>query len=224
MKQLIMGIVIAMFSVCASAQKDVTRFLGIPVDGTKAEMIQKLKAKGFRPSTYNKEILEGEFNGRNVYLGVVTNGGKVWRVAMFDAVNSDEQAIKTRFNTLYYQFNNNSKYFTLSGYANTIPDDEDISYQMTVNNKPYEAAFFQSLDSTITKEIIRNEALKKYTQQELENPTKEIQTNLSAMEFDYRIVACTKKTVWFKIERSYGEYYIVMYYDNEYNKANGEDL
>ena len=29
------------------AQKDVTKFLGIPVDGTKAEMMQKLKAKGF---------------------------------------------------------------------------------------------------------------------------------------------------------------------------------
>ena len=30
------------------AQKDVTQFLGIPVDGSKSEMIQKLKAKGYR--------------------------------------------------------------------------------------------------------------------------------------------------------------------------------
>ena len=30
------------------AQTDVTRFLGIPVDGSKTEMIQKLKEKGFR--------------------------------------------------------------------------------------------------------------------------------------------------------------------------------
>ena len=29
-------------------QRDVTKFLGIPVDGTKREMRQKLKAKGFR--------------------------------------------------------------------------------------------------------------------------------------------------------------------------------
>ena len=28
------------------AQKEVTKFLGIPVDGFKSEMIQKLKAKG----------------------------------------------------------------------------------------------------------------------------------------------------------------------------------
>lgn len=81
MKQLIMSVVIAMFAVCASAQKDVTRFLGIPVDGTKTEMIQKLKAKGFRPTTYDKETLEGEFNGRDVYVSVVTNNNKVWRIS-----------------------------------------------------------------------------------------------------------------------------------------------
>ncbi len=33
------------------------------------------------------------------------------------------------------------------------------------------------------------------------------------------------RVVWFTIkERSYGKYVIVMYYDNEYNKAKGEDL
>ncbi len=39
-------------------QKDVTKFLGIPVDGTKSAMIQKLKAKGF---TYDatKDVLRG---------------------------------------------------------------------------------------------------------------------------------------------------------------------
>lgn len=34
-----------------------------------------------------------------------------------------------------------------------------------------------------------------------------------------------KKPVWFRIiERSYDRYYIAMFYDNEYNQANGEDL
>jgi hypothetical protein len=33
-----------------------------------------------------------------------------------------------------------------------------------------------------------------------------------------------KKSVWFRISEYYGKYYIVMYYDNEYNHANGEDL
>ena len=65
------------------AQKDVTKFLGIPVDGTKSAMIQKLKAKGF---TYHQkdDLLEGEFNGEKVNIAIVTQGNKVWRIAVAD--------------------------------------------------------------------------------------------------------------------------------------------
>ena len=38
------------------AQKDVTKFLGIPVDGTKAEMKKKLQEKGFVFEAKPKEI------------------------------------------------------------------------------------------------------------------------------------------------------------------------
>ena len=33
-----------------------------------------------------------------------------------------------------------------------------------------------------------------------------------------------KKPVWFTISEFRGKYYITMFYDNEYNTANGEDL
>ena len=33
-----------------------------------------------------------------------------------------------------------------------------------------------------------------------------------------------KKSVWFRIFENMGKYYVSIYYDNEYNKANGEDL
>ena len=33
-----------------------------------------------------------------------------------------------------------------------------------------------------------------------------------------------KKSVWFMISEMYGKYYIAMFYDNEYNRAQGEDL
>lgn len=32
------------------------------------------------------------------------------------------------------------------------------------------------------------------------------------------------RQVWFMIIESYGEYRIAMYYDNEYNRADGSDL
>jgi len=41
---------------------------------------------------------------------------------------------------------------------------------------------------------------------------------------DYISEKFAKKSVWFMISRDYGEYSIVMYYDNEYNHSNGEDL
>ena len=37
--------------------------------------------------------------------------------------------------------------------------------------------------------------------------------------------AIEKKSVWFTIkEEGYDKYKIIMFYDNEYNNANGEDL
>ena len=133
-------------SVTVYAQKEVTKFLGIPVDGYKSEMIQKLKAKGYK---YNStaDCLEGEFNGREVIIGVVTNNNKVYRIAVFDKDYSNETDIKIRFNTLCGQFENNSKY--IGSPDQKISESDDISYEISVHSKRYEAVFYQksSFDS-----------------------------------------------------------------------------
>lgn len=121
------------------AQNKVTTFLGIPVDGTKAEMIQKLKAKGFA-ETVHPEVLEGEFNGRDVLIFVHTNRNIVWRIAVVDANTCDEAQIKVRFNNLCDQFRNNERYV---GPDQLLSEDEDIGYEMLVNNKRYAAVFAQ---------------------------------------------------------------------------------
>lgn len=128
------------FSAALFAQVEVTKFLGIPVDGTKKEMISKLKDKGFT-DFYGTDMLEGEFNGKNVYVFVQTNNRKVWRIGLVDQVSCDETQIKINFNNLCRQFEENSKYI---GFVDqTIPGDEDISYEMSVNSKRYEAVFYQ---------------------------------------------------------------------------------
>ncbi len=33
-----------------------------------------------------------------------------------------------------------------------------------------------------------------------------------------------KKSVWFMISELYGKYFITMFYDNEWNHSDGEDL
>ena len=58
----------------------------------------------------------------------------------------------------------------------------------------------------------------------MENPSEEVSQDIYKMTAMYALDKATKKTVWFMISENYGEYYITMFYDNEYNRANGEDL
>ena len=229
MKRLLF-IVLAMIATITSfaQQKDVTSFLGIPVDGTKTEMKQKLIAKGFVPKKIGDfERLEGEFNGHDVNVYIATNNNKVYRIMLVDKNYVDEAQIKIRFNRLVEQFENNKQYISLDKY--TLSDDENISYEMTVNKKNYNAVFYQvpnmeKADTLALQEKIRNELLSKYTEAELKNPTEEItKETLNATTKIFKEMIFMKP-VWFRISEYYGEYSIAMYYDNEYNHANGEDL
>ena len=201
------------------AQQDVTKFLGIPVDGSKSEMIQKLKAKGYTSSPLDKDVLVGEFNGADVNIHVVTNNNKVYRIMICDVNNIDERAIQIRFNRLCEQFVNNSKYSSLPLEEYMIPDDEDISYEITVHKKCYESVFYQKTDETFMAKQIEA-AFPQYTKEQLANPSEELRAEIVNFVTQY----ISKKAVWFMINERLGKYCITMYYDNEYNNANGEDL
>lgn len=54
MKRILSVAILLVISVSLFAQKDVTKFMGIPIDGFKPEMIQKLKEKGFVSSESDK--------------------------------------------------------------------------------------------------------------------------------------------------------------------------
>ena len=229
MKRLLF-IVLAMIATITSfaQQKDVTSFLGIPVDGTVLSMKQKLVSKGFVPKKFgDEEYLEGEFNGCNVNVYIRTNNNKVYRIMLADNFTVDEAQIKIRFNNLVSQFENNKRYFSLDKY--TLSDEEDISYEMTVHNKNYEAAFYQvpDMEKTYTlalQEKVRNELLSKYTEAELKNPSEEITKEIANTTIKIGTELMLMKFVWFKIVRVNGKYFICMFYDNEYNRSHGEDL
>lgn len=210
-------------------QNDVTQFLGIPVDGNKIELIEKLKSKGFTIKPNEKDILIGQFNGTTVNIHIVTNNNKVCRIMVADANFSKEIDIKIRFNNLLQQFKKNEKYMpaSLNTEKYVIPEDEKISYEMLVNKKRYEAAFYQiplKIDTLSIAEKIKSELALKYTEEQLSNPTEELQKEMITTGLPYILEIYSKKSVWFMINELYGEYYITMFYDNEYNRANGEDL
>jgi hypothetical protein len=203
------------------AQKDVTQFLGIPVDGYKPEMIRKLKDKGFTISADNKDVLVGEFNGIAVNIHIATNNNKVCRIMVADANSISEGDIKIRFNKLCQQFHNNKKYLSSSDSPvskDALSEDEDISYELAVNKKRYEAIFFQKTENYDSLTLERDILSKKepFTDTDKDRLSVILAKMLDANNFN--------KIVWFMISEHYGKYFITMFYDNEYNRAKGEDL
>lgn len=217
----ILAFIMPMLPTTLYAQKDVTQFLGIPVDGYKPEMIRKLIDKGFRSSTSNKDVLIGEFNGVDVNIHIGTNNNKVFRIMIADANSMSEGDIKIRFNKLCQQFHNNKKYISLSDSSVSkyvLSDDEDISYEISVNSKRYEAVFYQKSANFDSLTLERNILLKK---EPFTDTDKDRLSVILAKLFDNNNF---NKVVWFMINENHGKYYITMFYDNKYNSANGEDL
>lgn len=233
MKKILLFILM-FFSLTMSAQKDVTKFLGIPVDGYFADMKKKLIAKGFTYNTQYK-VFDGEFNGRDVHVYIATNNNKVWRIMVCDKTPCGEADIKIRFNNLCRQFAKNKKYIpTNMGESDyTIPENEDISYKMIVDKKRYEASYYQisdhsSIDTLALQNKVREAFLKEFSQEEIDNPTEEQREKMisiiSSVVTNDTFDSMKNKLVWFIISETYGEYFITMFYDNEYNHSDGEDL
>ena len=180
MKKIVLSIILCVMTFAAIAQDNKTiKFLGIPIDGNKKEMISKLQAKGYKYDAAS-DALFGEFNGTNAVISVQTVNNRVWRIAIVDAnMNSDEANIKIRYNLLFEQLSNNGKYKVADG--STLGEKEDISYEMIVRKKRYEATF-----------AFKDKSI--------------------------------HGIVWYMIAERYGKYGIVMFYENQDNAANGDDL
>ena len=237
MKKLVFTLLMLLTLSMSAQENDVIKFMGIPVDGTKSEMIAQLKKKGFTLKTINNnEFLEGKFNGESVHVYVHTNNDVVDRIVVHQEKTSNESNIKIKFNNLVRQFNNNDKYFP-EYQDQYIGEREDISYEMSVHSKRFQASFYQKhskQEEDLIKQdiydnynvyldkLLDNEALKEYAD-EIRNGEKDDNVNrlFAVIEFAYMM----NNQVWFMIsEFEYDEYYISIFYDNLRNRPNGEDL
>ena len=233
MKKLITTTLLVLFFGYVYAQKDVTTFLGIPVDGTRSEMVKKLKEKGFTTKS-NTDLLQGRFNGRDSYVSIQTNrNGKVWRIGVMDVNPMSEISIKIRFNNLVTQFSQKEDKYIGTGDSQIIPEDEDISYEMLVHSKRYEALFYQMpnfelFDKEYAQQRIYKVLSQKYTAEQIQNPTEkekaEIDEIISEETQTINYETARSKAVWFMINEKYGEYSIFMYYENRSNNIDDDDL
>ena len=144
MKKILLVALLMNITFISFAQKTI-KFLGIPIEGTKKEMISKLQAKGYEYNSYN-DYLTGEFNGADVMINVQTVNNQVWRIAIIDASPSNEANIKIKYNRLFDQLSNNGKYKSVG--KGELTDEDDISYEMNVNKKRFDANF-RPVDNSI---------------------------------------------------------------------------
>ena len=151
MKKVITIIILILLSFISFGQnKGAIKFLGIPIDGTRSHFYSELKEKGF---IYNSvfDNFRGQFNGESVNVYVHTNHDVVDRVYV-SFPETSENDIKIDFNRLVKQFKDNGKYLDLS--MNTeISEDEDISYEISINQKRYQASF-SYFDPDRDKEVL----------------------------------------------------------------------
>lgn len=154
MKKILFILFLFVASLTVDAQ---VNFMGIHVDGDAYSMLHQLRKKGFTDMTEKYEmenkqlpILKGTFNGKSVHVFVATNNEKVYRICVAYAQPVNESQVIIDFNNLFYQFSNNSKYLWLDG--DEIEQKEDISHEMCVHNKQYDATFYQILSDNLSEE------------------------------------------------------------------------
>ena len=229
-KKILSTLTLALATIVAVAQTPAQfKFLGIPVDGKKSSFIIQLIQKGFKYDV-KEDMLTGKFNGMESNIMVSENNGKVDRVYVIDENGCDEAQIRIRYNTLLQQFKSNEKYLELDE-NQPLPDDEDISYEMTVHSKTYEATFYfnpiygwTDEDNMKMAANLRAELDAQIESGEYKDPTEEKTTQILQAMAAQKLIGMLDGQVWFRIVKRYGDYYIAMYYDNLKNRPNGEDL
>lgn len=240
MKKLLSFVIgIFIYSFVFGQSESTLKFLGIPVDGSKSEMVAALKSKGFEYDS-ESDLLIGDFNGKKSFIGIGENHGKVYRVAVFDVNRCDAGEIRIRFNNLIHQFENNDKYFYIFP-NDIIPEDEDIHYEIIVHDKQYSATFKYNplygndeLRNRLINEAVEESKLfleEKKDEKTIDGITygefysdKYNYDQLISAQVSLKVIQMSNSSVWFKIFEYHGEYYIGLYYDNLLNEPNGEDL
>lgn len=256
MKKIVTTILFALVAVITFAQASnatALKFLGFPVDGTKQQMIENLKSRGFSYNTFD-DYLTGQFNGEYVQVLIHTNHSIVDRIVVVFPSTSSKSEIKNRFNRLLRQFENNDKYFAFEK-NEPIPMNEDIAYELTVNDKLYQAGFYyvgdtpfeqtiNNLCELVTSMLPEEQAASIVSDVNtfMETPTHEnvwIFEHLTELLLNAEwtpekvaqfssianaVSSVYNSFVWFSIDNQGIDYNIDLFYDNRANMANGEDL
>lgn len=221
-KNLLFSVLFAcVFPLTGLADTETTHFLGFAVDGSKEQMIENIKSKGF---IYNKEddFFTGIYYGQPSYIFVKTKNNVVSRIIVYDIAQRNATEIKERFNTLYGRYLRNDRYISLQEEDARIPAKEDVGYEMRIHNKLYKAVFGQmrtnSSDSiTVQTRATRPSEMPPIDSEKLRVDIRERRRRLHAKAMSFANGVEPSKhlsQVWFTISEKFGMYGIIFFYDN----------
>jgi len=221
-----------------SAQDGIIKFKGIPVDGTKDEMIIKLKQKGFTYD-YTNDMFKGVFDGDNIVGFIQTYNGKVYNIRfVHDSHGFNKSVVINKFNSLVLRYETNEKYLSNIKLDKAINDIdtyqidsyEDIGNEMK-RGKTYKAQYYYTFDKDLSDTTglyqFKIETIRKY-----QNLASTYGRNLDDFINDttlpvlYYMHKLEQDMVQFYIidGMDYDTYLIMFDYSNRRNAPNGDDL
>ena len=158
------------------AQKYPTRFLGFPVDGSKAVMMENLKSRGYK---YHRtgDYFTGFYFGEPVYIFLNTRNSRLNRVLVYDVIQRDSLEIKKRFNQVYLRFRDNPLYVYMSGKKGRISTTENIAIGISHYSKNYKAVYGQKKKTSADSLDVQRRAAV---------PPKNPDFNFDALKDDFR--------------------------------------
>ena len=198
---------------------DALKFLGIPVDGSKEQMYNRLKEKGFSGYSW-EEYMEGIFNGEKVRVYIGTNHGIVDRIKVVFPY-TEERLNKVKYNTLISRFGRNPKYTELRD-NKIIPENEDISQEIVLHDKVYDSVYY-FLRSDVNANSWKEDFFREYNARYKKPLSGLTQIEIEEVLFSLpkRISDSVTGIVWFTLP-DYNK--IELFYDNLKNRPRGEDL
>lgn len=199
-----------------SSQDDPTTFLGIPIEGTRRNMEQRLLEAGFVLMDDNS--FAGVYNDEPVVIIIHTYNRKVCRLEVRESGEGmDENTAKARFNSLVRMYLEDKDYISLPGNHN-IPDNESVMEGLRFKNKLYQAVFAQRpLAASFSQNEAKAAALVKRLRKFLLQQSKKEDITRMLADCESFQRGFMNKAVWLTIvetERFSGRYHVITYYEN----------
>lgn len=210
-------------------------FKGVPVDGTRAEMIRKLKQKGFKFDA-KEESFDGEFNGDKISGIILDYKDKVYGIRfIYDVSGFSKALVINRFNGLVQSYETSNKYqpdevYKVSNDIDSYLIDtyEDIDYEMK-KGRVYDAQYLYNVgkypEDTTGYYLYKKEMTDKYADFYKAKHHEELFEKLLSPGAFY-IYRLERDIVHFYIIPGFttGTYNIMFDYHNRRNAPNNEDL